>query len=329
MGLKESQRVLISFRLALPILVLVNLLAVCVLTAPIDESNVLFHDALEKQQIKGESSEYLARLDENFQDGLEENSGQENETAKPQNRLALHWQLLVSGVKKSMAPTLEYLRLMNRYHSWYRRYTDLEKSLGKGTIKSAIQVMREEYAKANELLIDEVCPVDQTERDFENMDFVYRALRVVINDLERVLNETEAAKRQVDDSNGKVTIKELITEEVDEESINLAMDRVKRTAIKTAKEILKKEAIVLAKMIAVNTATFYLQGAMAESAINSLGYLAPLVGMLSSGDVSLASAYLRDLELRAALNVIQLVNPIPKLSCGNDGESDGGKMKFD
>lgn len=324
MSIKEPQQTFTSFSLTFLTLIFVSLLVGCVLTAPVDESNDLFHDALEKQLIEGDFSEYLARIDGGLE---EENLRQENETAKPPNRLALYWKLLVSGVKKSMAPTLEYLNLMNRYHSWYKRYSELEKILGKGAIKSAMQVMREEYARANELLMAEVCPLDQKERDFENMDFVYRALKVVINDLERVSKEVEAAKRQVDDSNGKVTIGELINEETDEESINLAMDRVKRTAIKTAKEVLKKEAIVLTKMVAINTATFYLQGAMAESALDSLGYLAPLVGMLSSGDVSLASAYLRDLELRAALNVIQLVNPIPKLRCG-DAESDG-KMKSD
>lgn len=323
------------FRLIVLILIFLTHSIGCVHTVPRSELGRL-HDGGEfvnqiEATTESGNSEILSEFDDSSilsQYQTEVNEVQnEDEGEKQPTRTSLYWQHLKIGVQKSIAPTLEYLHLMNRYHNWYKKYTVLKKVSG-GNMKTAMQVMREEYAKANELLMAEDCPINEAERNYENMDFVYRALKVVINDLEKKLLKWEE-KSLMEPSGQVYFISERLIEdendEIDEESINRAMGMVKRTAVKTAKDVLKKEAIVLGKMIAVNAATFYLQGAAAKTAYDSLGYLASLVGMLSSGDISLASAYLRDLEFRAALSVVERLRPIPKLRC--DFQSQDGKQK--
>lgn len=314
-----------AFRLTVLILVVVSQFARCIHGAPSSDVDLFLASNNHIQDDTLENTEILTPFEDevasqaNYQtyvNSIVENRGGEKEP----RRLALYWRHLATSIRKSIAPTLEYLDLLNRYHSWYRKYTALERATG-GSIKKAMQVMREEYAKANELLMAEDCPLEERERDYENMDFVYRALKVVINDLEKILSQLEEKKEMLSINGGQQQQQQLIVDDgVNEESINRAMERVKRTTIKTAKEVLKKEAFILAKMVAVNAATFYLQGAIAESAIDSL---APLIGMLSSGDISLASAYLRDLELRAALSVLHTLNPIPHLRCDSQSKMNG------
>lgn len=256
------------------------------------------------------------------------NSNNQDSSSR-QPRFVLAWKHLKLTVRNTFAPAREYLDLISRYHGWYKQYSALERT-SSGAIKPATIVMRDEYARVNELLMAEACPLDKTEIDNENMDFVFRALKVVITDLENILHELKAENERLNMREEEDVFYDAVDGEEDEENekrVKKAMDYVRKAAINTAKNVALNESVVLAKMVAVNTASSYLTAFATESLLDPLSYLAPLIAMMSTGNANLAVVYLRDLELRAALNIIERLNPIAKLKCLGDKTKDKTKRE--
>lgn len=264
-----------------------------------------------------------------------------------QNRLKEIGKILVEkvgdSVRSSLAPARSYYELVSRYHTWFRNYKELEK-LSKGSMKSAAEVLREEYAKVDKILYEEEClssdPKDVSDDPVPtisyadklgSVDFVFNVLRKVIDRLEKSLAELKSEqglkvrrpeasglrlllddypvnkKGDEEKSEKLINVEEdKLLNEVDDKQVKIAMERVKRTVLKAATNAITNEALVVANLALVSTAINYM---------SSISYLAPIVNLLGSANTPLVVWYLRNLELRAALTVINRVNPLSFLSC--------------
>lgn len=252
------------------------------------------------------------------------------------------------SVKNALAPARNYYTLVNRYHVWFKNYKNLEKA-SKGKMKSASDVLREEYARVDKILYEEECsssdPKDVSddsppgyEEKLESIDFVFNVLRKVIDILEESLEKLESEQGLKvkkpenmglkfllqdfpldDEHDGKGELSSEVNEisEVDEEQVKSAMERVKRSVLKAATNAVANEAVVVANLAIVSTAI---------NSLSSLSYLAPIVTLLGSANVPLSVWYLRNLELRAGLAVINRVNPLSFLNCNLKSRKDENQI---
>lgn len=243
------------------------------------------------------------------------------------------------SVKNALAPARNYYSLVNRYHVWFKNYKNLEKA-SRGRVKSASDVLREEYARVDKILYEEECsfsdPKDVSDdsppsyaEKLESIDFVFNVLRKVIDKLEESLEKLESEQGLKVKKPENMGLKFLLQDfpldgkhdekeeasadlikipEIDDEQVKVAMERVKRTVLKAATNAVANEAMVVANLAIVSTAI---------NSMSSLSYLAPIVTLLGSANTPLTVWYLRNLELRAGLAVINRVNPLTFLNCNS------------
>lgn len=247
-------------------------------------------------------------------------------------------------VKGALEPAKNYYNLVNRYHSWFKRYKKLERASKGRTMKDASEVLKEEYARVDRILFEEECSTDfkdisnsPTEpanyaKKVESVDFVFKVLRKVIDRLEVSLDKLEeetgdpkfkgclnsGLKILLENNNVISNVGEEEEEEqmpeVDEEQVKLAMIRVKKTVLKAATDVATNEALTLANLLLVSKTVKWM---------SSLSYLTPFVSLMGKANTPLTVWYLRNLELRAGLAIVSQLNPLSFLSCAfKDQNSD-------
>lgn len=265
---------------------------------------------------------------------------------------------VASRIKKALAPAQSYASLLNRYHRWFLRYKKLEQkritnktpaeSIKESYAKADAKIIKRQCSKKTHC-------VDVSE--FENFDFVFMALSSTIDELELTLEQLETNCKANDgfidpnDSHSSIgddvdeeediffdTVSENEQSNQDDESaifhdasdehfpidsdndaqIMQAMDRVKRIAFKTAKKIMTDEFVFVAKMTALNTAATYMTNNH-QLPGDPLKLLTRVVCLLGSANTPLAVDYLRNLELRAALALINRLNPFNFGMCSRLG----------
>lgn len=245
-----------------------------------------------------------------------------------ENLRATYWSKFGGVVQRVMAPTTSYITLITRYHKWYQTYKELQKESGDGQIRDAMDVLKEEYAKVDEeILKEQMAEAEENEanrtdkkakpfdpKQTENIDFVFKVLSRLIDRLEAILKELEENEGvfvdALDDeieSNADTSM-----ESDDYERTKRAMDRVKRTAVKTATNLVTNELMVVAKIASINALAAYLSTRPVKEG-DPLGYLIPIIQMVGKTNVPFVVRYLKDVQFRAALAVINQLNPISYL----------------
>lgn len=219
----------------------------------------------------------------------------------------LAWKLmnrLTSWVKDTIAPAQDYLSLANRYRMFFKSYELLERSSLR-PLKPAGEVLREEYAKADQQLLQEACRLEAVEPDqVESVDFVLRALKIVIDKLELRLAQVEKDSSSVEQQPSD-RLEELSEPQVSAERIDQALERVKKTALSSARRLLQGELTFLARRVTTSSLLSYL-AARHELLPEPLKILYPVIVMFAN-DMTVSSVvldYLRGTELRMALSML-------------------------
>lgn len=245
------------------------------------------------------------------------------------------------GIKAVLAPAQSYGSLLARYHRWFSRYKKMEQIFEPGNIRSASEVFQESYAKADQLYLSEQCRLGLNPNDvskLETVDFVFNSLSKAIVELESIVANLEKSEQTaVIDYSGKQ--KDLQTDEnvyfdsverfehenefdvkrvtddgdvvfhdaqedFSEEQIKVSLERVKRIAVKTAKNMIANELFAVARLAVLNATATY----MANNELpDSLSLLTRVICLIGSANTPLAIDYFRSLEFRAALAVISRI----------------------
>lgn len=232
------------------------------------------------------------------------------------------WMATLGGlVERAIAPISDYLKLVDRYQKWYRRYKSV-KSSSPYPMEEALEILSVEYMKANERLANRLCneklkakyaaeargiKFEQTAagsrqaknsdavilsvEEIEMVDFVHRALVQTISVLE---------SRLADAIGGEVDPSEFVTDPQELEEAKKAMDRLKRTAAETARGILTSDIMVRAKNTALSAAaaTMFTK---TQDKIPALVYLAPLVQLLGISNRIPAMEFIMNPEFHSTM----------------------------
>lgn len=229
---------------------------------------------------------------------------------------------LGDAIKKTLAPIADYMAIAGRYRDWLKQYKQLEGRVAhRHELKPPIEVLREEYAKADELLkrqVEECATEDEV--DTETVDFIFNVLTKLIDRLEWRL-DTE--KRNLGfPMGGSHQSKEITNLPDDEGRVQNAMQRVKQVAVNSVMKQVITESLRVARI-----ATFNM---MARSMADSYNpdneirfYISKIIAVLGSANTSLVVSYLRDIQFRAALAAVRHVNQSPVFECLQRKEKDG------
>jgi len=231
-------------------------------------------------------------------------------------------------VQNFIAPTKAYVSTLNRLHIWFQNYKRLQRS--NPSMRDPMDVLKEEYARVDELMLQEHCQEmlaagqEAKPMNTETVDFVFRALQLVVGRLEAMLDP--ASKVQVSEADDLPVELEELGENCamsnDDDRIKKAMDRVKRTAVEAAKRVVKGEIGALARISAFNAMASYIQTRPPMPG-DPLSYLAPLICLLGSASTPLATCYLRNVEFRVAMSILKQMNPFSIRGCAKKPEANG------
>lgn len=237
---------------------------------------------------------------------------------------------LGEAVKATLAPISEYMNIARRYQRWLAQYKQLEEKTSSrdGMIKPALDVLREEYAKADELLKKEFAETNcyassingkanSIENETETVDFIFLVLKKLIDRLEWRLD----AERE--HYGYKMFVEapyEGFTDLPDDETrVHEAMGKVKQVVTKAVSMQLIKESVRVTRIALLNMlATAMSNNYYPENSIRN--YISNIVLLLGSVENSVAVSYLRELKFRAALVAVSYVNMKPHYDC-NDKKS--------
>lgn len=245
-------------------------------------------------------------------------------------------QRLSTSVRNAMSPISEPVRLMDRYARWMLKWQQLA-NRSEAPMKSAGKVIREEYAKLDEFMVQEACLVgveltddlEEFEVDpvkVENIEFVYKLLQSLIDRLEERLLEEEQRETWLLDgpaddvagggANALAPTSEQEQKELEalEEKERIAMDRLRRTAINSAKRMAAKEVKFLAEAALMHTLlTVLKQHSMTADGFNYLQPFESIVMMLGGSTASLATIYKGNVEFRLVTTIF--AKPMAALRC--------------
>lgn len=216
----------------------------------------------------------------------------------------------------AIAPTKSYYNLAKRYQKWRNQYTRLQQqygnnqTTGKPILKGAIDVLRIEYAKVDRQLTNEACNVngekvaeDTKKQDTESMNFIWRILTLLIDQLETRLEMLERDDLEMA-LNGKL---HLIDSEAEheaeriEDTVQEAAARAKWIAVKSALNLALSELNYIAMLALINILDNYFR--CSESSTQLLG----------ASTSSLTVNYLRSFPFRG---IIKLLNyPASRCKC--------------
>lgn len=211
------------------------------------------------------------------------------------------WSKLSQYVQTTLMPEIEYIKLMKRYHSWFHSYKAIQDS----SMKDGMSVIKEEFTKVDQMSRQEAaCEVNEVLKKAEgpeNLDHVYEVMKLVIDRLEKSLEEFHS-----DDS--KLTLHNVEDETVDEEQVGEAMKRIREATINGAKDFIKAEGFRLGRMAAFNALAAVASQQHKISPENQVWAIAaPLLTLLGGDGLPTVSSYLRSVETRSALGLINRV----------------------
>lgn len=274
-----------------------------------------------ESELRAESSSFDL-LDTETEDGNEVVLGSDAIAQKP----SLLTQVS-SGIRNAILPIKSYIGIVNRYQKWYRRYRDL----ATGNERRVLDVLRLEYARIDERLAAECSSQDldiakddrsedddsrvdnsqvhKMEEDCQTVDFVVKVLWELIGTLEKRLEELESRKRSgVEIETGEEQDPQVRKEE--DARVQAAMDRIKRIAMRAAKGVAKNEMMTIAKIAAFDALACYVDSQQpARFGGDVLVFLKPIIHMLGSSTTPIAMSYMRNIQFRAALAIINRVDP--------------------
>lgn len=249
---------------------------------------------------------------------------------------------LGASARDYVASIKKPIELVARYYNWARKYNALlAEQPDKLQGRSALQALRLEYAAVDNALVDAECALAQANnnnnrakedredeltansQEFDSSEHVLKVLPEVIDRLERKLAridskttsapdvssvelDVDAADNQaLNDSGAAMSIDEV----ADEQQVRAAMDRVKRTAIKLAKNAAKNEGMSIARMVAVSAISNLVVSH--EASGDLLGQLAPVARLLGASATPVAMQYLNGIKWRATWSLVGALNPVP------------------
>lgn len=216
------------------------------------------------------------------------------------------WSVISDTIKSTIAPELEYLYLIRRYQVWHGSYNLLRKDW----MKSSLEVLKEEYARVDEEFQKQfVCngmPYDQ------NMDYVYKTLQIVINNLEQSLDNLRNNQEKLDDPNIRLDT----INSIEEEQVKRSMENFKNALVTSAKAFISNQAKNFAQFALINGAVVLAKEPllMDGKADPSSSLVLPILEVIGRTSTDLLALYLRNLEMRTAVNLVNRFNP-KKIVC--------------
>lgn len=189
----------------------------------------------------------------------------------------------------------------------------------------------------------------------ESMDFLYRVLsatitrleakledlKVLVSELELKLSKQGEAQEEEEEAEAEAEAKEAAEAEellfeidesaselekfdepveeaspINQEQIERAMARAKRTLTKEAKSFARNELLSVARVAAYKGLALYVSGVTISDPAIASNLIEPLLYLLGGASTPLAVGYLRDVEYRAAIGLVNRIQPIPVVTCG-------------
>lgn len=238
-----------------------------------------------------------------------------------------------------LMPESCYIDLVGRFNDWVWRYRKLEANSQitddrNEPLKSVPELLKSALDSANQLLEVEMCSKladlsPQTPKDnnlehpsndgnisdsrFDNLDYVYKTLMKVLDKLEKLTSQLQKAC----DENPEEDISDELGDIVnDDEKFKRTMERTKRIALSFAGKIIRYE-LKSASSVDAFSSMAYFMGAPnpIDNPGNFLSIFAKIVDSLGSSSTAVTVSYLRDIEMRAALSVLNASKPLPWISC--------------
>lgn len=295
----------------------------------IDNDVELFHRAMERKLVRYGGDKSLA-------DGSDDVDEELIKKASPGL-----FARITRAAKDIVAPAKSYYDLINRYRYWRTEWNRLQKELGtrpggkQPVLRDSLDVLRLEYAKVDYELAREICsPSTGTQNgkrpsNAEDLDFMVKIIRRLIERLEDKLARLEdkspseiLAEDLGDDQEAEKNIQEL------ELRVLAASNRAKRIAARSLANLAAQEFLSVVRLLAFDSlATFVVnRNANKASAADTMSALMsrmePIVLLLGSANSHLLVSYLRDVQFRATLNLIN--HSFNMLSCPRS--ADGHKQ---
>lgn len=239
-------------------------------------------------------------------------------------------------LEEKLMPESCYIDLVGRFNSWVWRYRKLEAANAQATsdgsepLKSVPELLKGALKSANQLLEMEMCSsladlTPQTSDNnleldtsndgnisdsrFDNLDYVYETLMKMVDKLEKFTKEAcdeNPDEEEEEEDDNKLS---------DDEKFRRTMERTKRIALSFAAKVIKHE-LESASFAAFNSMAYFVE---AENPIdnhgNFLSIFEKIVDSLGSSSKALTVSYLRDIEMRAALSVLNAKEPLPWITC--------------
>lgn len=228
-------------------------------------------------------------------------------------------------VRNALAPPRFYIDLIVRYRKWLKQYKELQ-ARDPELSRDGLELIKEEYTNVDREFSQQECerarqlrqeqielarnegmpfednggPLDESRT--ENVDFMFKVLAEVINRLELRIGAhnnpglTNALDDPVDPLSYDITDDHLIDESI---------EKIKRTAIKAAKEAVSREFNNMALVAGFHVASI---------AISNVAGIPPelqavLNIIVGTPSLSVATKYLRDIKFRTALTLVSSLNP--------------------
>lgn len=236
---------------------------------------------------------------------------------------------MANQIRDKLAPARCYIDLIGRFNEWVWRYRKLEEHSEAGQMKPVLEMLKEELGRANEELEMEMClsladlspaQIGKSQSNnarnildtkFESVDYLYQVLMKMTNKLETLTRELEKARLESSEEAFNVDS----CSASDDEKFKRAMERIKRVAMNAAGKIIQDELKIVSKVAAFNSMAYFVDTNNPFEPESFGHVLVEIVAHLGGASTPVTVAYLRNLELRAAMSVLLVVDPLPWISC--------------